>query len=499
MIDIPADMDSVVKRWYPDGVDVVEAGRVASPKGLFVTGTNGAGASTVEAELDFMAGAALERASDIADAAVVLFVLDASAPLGRRALADLAPALESATVGLVVNKIDVHRDWRDVQRMVAEAVAEHVPRSVDVSFWPTSAKLAERARVAVDPKMRAALVEESGIPEVLRFVVDALVQPERILRERKYAAAVHTAAAGARREIVKKARAVTSTSTTVGLRAERARLAEIRDRSRAERATELRGRLQLARSEVVHDINEEFRRFAGAAKKFVDEAAKAELLHACDHIGDRLDQAAVRVDGRLTDRLRAIDSDLNLSAEIPAKCGAVLDLDAPTERKRGVEDKMMIVLGASAGVGLGRLAVSPLAMVPGLDIAVLPISLLLGALTAWWLVRSRRLVADRAHIRSWVADAAVAAKSVVEQAALARLLAAETAFSSAAKDGSRLLAVAAESDLEQVEDRLRAAAEHRAAVLAACDRDLVSLDRGLEKFVLPFGLEPHAPSLRLNG
>ncbi|MDJ0394734.1 hypothetical protein QMK17_15520 [Rhodococcus sp. G-MC3] len=482
MKDVPADMDSVVRRWFTAGADVIDAGRRAAPAGVFITGTSGSGVGAVADELDFLAGAAVRRAPDAASAAVVLFVLDASAPLGRAALADLAPVLESTTTGLLVNKIDVHRNWRDVQRAVSEAVDEHVPRSVDVAFLPTSAKLAERARIAFDPKMRAALAEESGLRGVLRFVEAGLGQSDHVLRERKYNAAVRDAAAGARGRIVDKARAVTGVGATVGLRAERARLIDVRDRGRAERAGALRNRLQLTRSDTIHDIDEHIREFGSAARESIDTSKRSGLGHLQDDLSARLARTVSGLDSRLTDRLQAIDDDLGLSADLLAPADStVVTLDPPM-RRTGVEDKMMIVVGASAGVGLGRIVVSPLSMVPAFDIAAIPVSLVLGAFCAWWLVRSRRLVADRAHTRTWVADAAASAKSSLEQRALARMLAAETALAAADRSTALSASVAAESELERLDAELRAVADHRASVLAACDRDLSTLDRGVEKF-----------------
>ena len=313
MIDIPSDRDSVVKRWYPAGVDLVAAARRAEPAGVFVTGMPGSGVTTVATELDAMAetnlGAPLERAREVDSAAAVLFVVDASAPLGRRALTDLAPALHSTTVAIAVNKTDVHRDWRAVHEVIAQSVAEHVPRAVDVTLWPISAKLAERARIAIDPRMRSALLEESGFEDVLAHLVRALSQSQSLLRDRKYNAAVHAAAAGARHEIVDKARAVTSGATTVALRSERARLADMRDRARTDRATALRSRLQLTRSELVHDLGQSIRQFSTAARESIDAANRAELTHLQQHLGEQLQQAASKVEDRLGDRLLAIDPD----------------------------------------------------------------------------------------------------------------------------------------------------------------------------------------------
>nr|WP_296770012.1 hypothetical protein [Rhodococcus sp. (in: high G+C Gram-positive bacteria)] len=482
MKDVPADLDSVVRRWFTPGVDVIAEGKQAAPAGLFITGTRGSGVGAVSDELDAMAGAPVPRARDSASAAVVLFVLDAAAPLGRAALADLAPVLESTTTGLLINKTDVHRNWREVERAVSEAIGEHVPRSVDAAVLPTSAKLAERARIAVDPKMSAALAEESGIGEVLEFVKAALDQPNHVLRERKYNAAVRAAAEGARAAIVAKARAVTGVGATVGLRAERARLMAVRDRGRVERASALRTRLQLARSDTGHDIDERMREFSSAARESIDSAKRAELNHLGDRLSEQLADTVVDIEARVIGRLQAIDVDLGLSADLPVLVDRATVVAAPVPRRKNIEDKMMIVVGASAGVGLGRILVSPLSMLPALDIAVVPVSLMLGAVCAWWMVRSRRLVADRAHLRRWSADMAASAKSSLEQRSVSQLLGAETVFTAAAHSATRSASVDADKELERVDAELRAAADHRASVLAACDRDLLTLDRGIEKF-----------------
>lgn len=497
MIAVPPDMDSVIKRWFPAGVDLIEAGSRAEPSGVHFLGVGGAGVSTVETELDAMSSSSMHRARDAASAAVVVFVLDASAPLGRRALADLAPVLESTTVAIVVNKIDVHRGWRDVQRAVAQSVDDVVPRAVEVSFFPTAAKLAERSRVAIDPRMRESLMKDSGMDALLDFVAEGMARSPALLRERTFDSAVRAAAVGARREIVDKARSVTSASTTVGLRAERARLAELRDRVRTERSAALRSRLALVRAETVHELGEAVRAFVASARDSIDKADRSELRHLQSHLTEGLDVVAADVESRLARRLAAIDADLGLDADLPPTDAMGLERSEPPPRGRGLEDKMMVLVGASAGVGLGRIVVSPLSMLPALDIAVIPISLALGALCAWWLVGSRRLVADRAHLRGWIADAAVSSKSALESHALGRILAAETALTAAVHETSKSTALSAETELQRVETELRAAAEHRAGVLAACDRDLMALERGLEK--LGLATRPRRPTGSAEG
>lgn len=500
MIDVPADMVSVLRRWHPPGVELIDRTRRRVPSGLYVLGYGESGVSSLTTELDVAAGSPFEVAPDVESAAVVLFAFDASAPIGRRTLAELAPALESTTVAVVVTKIDAHRRWREIRDAVASSIAEHVPRAVDVSYWATSAKLAERARRATERDVRRRMYEESGVADLSRFLVSASTQPTYVVRERKYVASVHTAAAGARKEIVDKARAVTRASSTVGLRAERARLTDRRDRERSERTATLRSRLQLARAQSIHDISEETRGFVAQARESIASATRSESEHLSSHLIEQLGHAGEVVDSRLTSRMRAIADDLELVVEIPSQATTSVDSIEPAPRKRGIEDRIMVVVGGSAGVGLGRIAVSPLSMVPALEFVIVPISLAVGALSAWWLVRSRALVADRGHLRTWATEVAAAAKSSWEQAVLARILAVEAVFVPASSESSRSAAVAAESQLERVEAELRSAAERRAGVLAACDRDLASLDRAVEKFPISHAqsVEPQTHPVRQN-
>ncbi|SNT03260.1 hypothetical protein [Rhodococcoides kyotonense] len=477
MIDVPGDMSSVVRRWYPEGLDIVADARRVVPSGVYVTGTSGSGVTAVEREV----GCRSAVSEDVASAAVVVFVVDAAAPIGRRGLAELMPALDSTTVAVVVNKIDAHREWRDVTRSIAASISEYAPRAVDVSVWPVSAALAERARNAAVPQARAALYEESGFAALDAYLAGALAEPAGLLRARKYDAAVHSAASGARRAIVERAREITGTGSTVGLRAERATLVERRDRERHDRTTALRTRLQLLRAEVNHDIGEESRAFVTASRESVSSASRSELRHLPTHLTEQLNEAGRRVDTHVTGKIQSIADDLDMSAELPTEA-TVFVVEPPKPRRRTVEDKIVIVVGASAGVGLGRILVSPLSMLPALEVAVVPASLILGALTAWWLVRSRAATADRTHLRTWAADAAASAKSAWEQAALARMLAAESVFVPASNQSIGTATLATESELERVETDLRAAADRRAAVLSACDRDLAVLDRGVEKF-----------------
>ncbi|KAF0959545.1 hypothetical protein MLGJGCBP_07315 [Rhodococcus sp. T7] len=206
------------------------------------------------------------------------------------------------------------------------------------------------------------------------------------------------------------------------------------------------------------------------------------------------------VDAAVTARLDDLRSRAGVAAADPGAAAPLPEPvvpDGPEPRHRGLEDRMTILIGASAGLGLGRLVVSPLSMVPALDIASIPLTLALGAVAAWWLTRSRAHVAERAHVRQWATEALVHVRSQWEQFVLARLLAAETRGSEAVIAESRVAAREVDERVAQIDGELRRLAARRSGQLSSCERDLAAVDRGLQEVRRPAG-EPNRRGERLN-
>lgn len=101
--------------------------------------------------------------------------------------------------------------------------------------------------------------------------------------------------------------------------------------------------------------------------------------------------------------------------------------DPPEEPARGrrPEDLAVLVLGASAGLGIGRAVAAPLEALGALRWLALPISLAVGLAAALWLLRVRRRAAARADRRSWADAAAGRFRQRVEFELAAALVAAE--------------------------------------------------------------------------
>ncbi|OZF51416.1 hypothetical protein [Rhodococcus sp. 14-1411-2a] len=479
MIPLSEDMKSVLRRWDSSALDEIERARVSRPAGVHLTGTAGSGKSELRRELSRLVGSAIEFTDSVADAAVVMIVVDASAPVGRVEVEQWRAALESTPVVFVVNKIDVHRHWREVVSADTDVVAECVPRAVECTFHPVSVRLARMGRESGDAAMSA----ESGLGAVADRLGVVLLQTAALGTERKYAAAVQDCASGARASIVARARAVTGGSDTAELRARRAGLVGERDKLGGDRRALLHNRIQRVRVESVHAAAEEFRALTAQAKRTIDGAGRAELTHLPAHVAESARGARNRADAALTARLRAVETELGLAPSQAESSLAddPLDIGEPSKR-RGVEDAVMIVVGASAGVGLGRLVVSPMALVPAWAVANTVITLVLGGVLAWWITRSRALVAHRAHLRGWTQESVARVKSSVEQRLLSRILDAESMLASAVASADRDAVARIDVALAEVDAELHRLADNRSALLSACDRDLSALERGLERF-----------------
>ena len=91
-----------------------------------------------------------------------------------------------------------------------------------------------------------------------------------------------------------------------------------------------------------------------------------------------------------------------------------------------------MILGAGFGLGVA-LAVTRLfaGLAPGLTVAGLVVGGLVGLLLTVWVVGIRGLLHDRAVLDRWVTDVTTTLRSAMEERVATRVLAAETALTSA--------------------------------------------------------------------
>ncbi len=494
-VDPPADGDAehpvraltpevaaVVERWNPQGMALLRAMQGPGAAGVVtVIGPDDVNTTLLRTELARFeprvtlsepradAGAEPAAPAGAVPPAVALILLDAGSIIGADVLEAIARLRADGTrLLLAMNGIHAYQDWRVVRERNLELLAAQ--GSAELDIVPVSARLAAAARTAGD----TGLLDRSGLGALHAQLTAAAaaggdrrgVVTARVL-------------ADTRQRVAEQVAALRSGAEPARLREERAILLAGRDGGRATAMSTLRGQLHLARVDLMTEIGASIRALHTAVRAELDRLRPAELA---DYPA-RLQQAVTEMTGALDHVI-----DLRL-AELSARIEHTND--APTRRRdpapgvgpdpeprhKGVEDHLMVALGASAGVGLGRLLVAPFSLVPALDVASVPVTLLLGGGAAAWVVRARRQLADRAHIRQWIADALVNVKAQLEQRVATALVEAEAVLADHVVRASTARMIETDRRVARLETDLRRMAAEQPGQLAACERDVGILDR----------------------
>ncbi len=345
---------------------------------------------------------------------------------------------------------------------------------------PVSARLAVAARGSND----AALLDRSGLAALHAQLSTAVGTqgPDRL------AGATARILADTRARVLGQIEALRSGTEVARLRAQRTTALAGRDGGRAQALAALRNRLQLARVDLTHEVGARVRTLNATARADLERLDRGSVRDYPERLQQLVNEATTELDALAGQRLGELARQIEaVTGPAPEACSAGPHPGRPADpaprvgadpegRPRGVEDRLMIALGASAGFGLGRLVVAPLSLVPALDIATVPITLALGAGVAWWVVRARGHLADRAHLRQWVTDVLVNVKAQLEQRVATALVEAESELTDRVVHASTARMVETDQRVAELEGQLRRAAAEQPAQLAACERDLAILD-----------------------
>lgn len=318
--------------------------------------------------------------------AAVVFVVSAVAPMTESdcVLADLAAADTDAVIA-VVSKIDDHRDWRQVLAADRDSLSGYA------------------ARLARLPWVGAAAGPRLGEPHMDELVdlLDAQLR-DPALAERNGLRAWE--------------------SRICQLRAGRERLVRRRRLAAPERASALRGTVQQTRLTLTHTARQ---RCASLRTELVDDAAGL----------GRSDIATFpeRVRLRCAEVLAEVEADVaefagEMSGEFAAATRTISVVDPPLT-SRGLETRLMTVLGVGFGLGVALVVTRFLAgLAPDLAVAGLLAGGVAGVATTGWVVRARALLHDRAVLQGWVGDVAAAVRAAAEERVATGMVAAETAM-----------------------------------------------------------------------
>ncbi|MFI2231495.1 hypothetical protein [Nocardia testacea] len=484
--NLPDAVAEVVARWNPQGMALLRAmpgsGGAAEVRLIGADDANTALLRTeltrIEPRIELSAPTSDPRVS-VTPGSVVLLILDAGVVIGAAEL-DTARRLcaEGARVLLVLNGTHAHKDWQLVRDRSAELLAA---AELDCEIVPVSARLAMAARTAGD----STLLDRSGLAALHTRLV-ALTADTATAAARR-AAALAQVVAGTRERIVQEEAQLRSGTEVELLRGERARLLADRDGGRAVAVSTLRAQINLARVDLLTQVGSRVRALHAEARAELDSMDRAGRRDFPERLRQAVAQLTGTVDLDIAARLTELRARAAAAhpATLPPAAGTptpryepapTLGPD-PQVRRGGVEDHLMIVLGASAGVGLGRLMVSPLALVPAWDAASVPVTLLLGAGAAAWVVRARRQLADRDHLRHWVADAVANVKAQLEQRAVTALVETESDLSDEMVRAAAAGMVEVDRRVAELEAALRRATTGQPGRLAACARDRQILDQ----------------------
>ncbi|MEC3914363.1 hypothetical protein [Nocardia sp. CDC160] len=493
---LPPAAEAVVMRWNPHGVAllraVVRPARAATPTVALISADEShAAALRVELarflpriDVDVIAAQA-ERVPDKVETEsvrrdtvpvpVALIVLEAGALIGEHLLAEVRRLrAEGTRIVFALDGIHAHREWREVRKLDTELLAEIDGGGEEIV--PVSARMAAVGRASGD----AALVDRSGVGLLHARLVaaagaGAVGDQVAIVRERVLAET--------RRRIRAQVDKLRGRDDVAALREERARLLAVNDGGRGSAMAVVRNRVQLARVDLLHEVGTRIRALHTDLRAEIDGLARGAHAEFSRHVSESVEKLTREMDRAIRFRMaelcrqveESVAEEWHISFPPPTERGS-RSVPTPGPRLRGVEDHLVIALGASAGFGLGRLVAAPLSLLPALDYAIMPVGLALGAAAASWFVRARRHLADGAHLRQWVADALVDARAQLEQRVATALVDAEERLTDEVLGSATARMVEIDLRVGELEEQLRQAAHRRPALLQACERDLAVLE-----------------------
>ncbi|MCA1188408.1 MULTISPECIES: dynamin family protein [unclassified Saccharopolyspora] len=438
-----------------------------------------------------------ELAAEAASAATaLLFVADASAPFTRGELDFLHGAADRVeTVVFALAKTDQHRGWRRVLEENRALLAEHAPRFADVPIHPVSARLWELAAQAPNEQAATMLRERSGVAE-LRSALEQLVGGRAaMLGEANTMRALSTVLGELAVRLAAEQRALTvGEDEAESLRARRDELSASRRSSTRGWQLKLRGEIQRTRVEVSHEVTRQMREVQSWFRRAIDTAEHGALTALPHQVDTALQMVSSRVSALLSARLAKV-AEVSLAELFSAEeldvirsqfargAQSPIALRPPDKRAPTAEDKLLVFMGISGGLGVGRAAAMPLAGigVGVLNPVVLPVTIVLGLGAGWWMARTRKHAADKQHLKQWLTEAIADARSALDQLVSEQLIEAEQQLSLALDDalGRRIESI--EAELREVDKALKMDAAERSRRLHTAEQRLAEARSGRDR------------------
>lgn len=351
----------------------------------------------------------------------------AQACLARDSSLDLVVGSAETTSGITVAVVvvDAGRADGDAMRPVVGRYLAEVGRVALVcnhidTFWEWPAIL-RAGRDQVDPlRLCAVFAVASGVDDDPASGVDALVdwlsgESARDDAETERRAQLVGAACALR--------ALNSDAAEVAeLRRRRAMLTADRDRGRADRLAAVRAGLADCRAVGASRLQARLRAVSEEAIVRADRVVtRRDAVRVGDWLTTELEATVRSESAELVGHVDRISSVALLGIDAGADGGLrQLPCTAPSSRPlpgpgRVADDALVMMFGASTGLGVGRLVASQLADVGLVGWVSTAATVVFGLSIAFWVVRTRHQAARRVAMRSWVIDTCADARGRVEQ------------------------------------------------------------------------------------
>ncbi|MFB9906664.1 dynamin family protein [Allokutzneria oryzae] len=452
--------------------------------------------------LDSMHGELAAEAA--ANATALLFVVDSSAPLTAGELRFLHQVGERVeTVLFALTKTDQHRGWRQVLEANRALLLEHAPRFADVDFYPVSSRLFEFAGNAPSEQAATMLREQSGIAKLQSALQRVVVGSAAMLAEANALRTSVTALAESQAKLQSEQRALsTGEAEADALRARRDELMTERRSSTRGWQLKLRGDIQRTRVECGHEVSRQMRDVQSWFRRQTDVADREALANLPAQVDAALQMVSGRISGMLSQRLDRVAGSVLSELFSPEELAVIraqfaragqppVVLRPPERRPPTSEDKLLVFMGVSGGLGLGRaVAALPLA---GVGVAlssavVLPATIVLGLGAGWWMARTRKHAADKQYFKQWITEAIADGRSTMDQLVSEQLIEAEQQLSLALDDALLKRITSIEEELREVDKALRMDAAERGRELQTVNRRLADTASALQRCEQLLGL-----------
>ncbi|UJW34100.1 dynamin family protein [Saccharothrix sp. AJ9571] len=429
-----------------------------------------------------------------ANATALLFVVDASAPFTSSELNFLRSMGDRVeTVVFALTKTDQFRGWRQVLDADRELLNEHAPRFADAVFHPVSARMFEMAAKAPNEQGRTMLRERSGVAELQAAMQEMLVGRSAMLGEANTLRALSSALGEQHSKLQSERRALSAGEAEAEL------LRERRDQLAAERRSStrgwqlrLRGEIQRTRVEIGHDGNRQMRDAQSYFRQQIDAAKREQIQELPGQVDVALQTLSQRMSLALAQRLNQVtdvalaelfsQEELDVIRAQFARAGSPpVVLRPPDKRPPTAEDKLLVFMGVSGGVGAGKLVAAPLAGLALFNPVVLPATIVIGLGAGWWMARTRRHAADKQHMKQWLVESIADARSTLDQLVAEQLIEAEQQLSLALDEalGRRIEAI--EAELKEVDKTIKMGTQERAKKLSLVTKRITQVSEGRER------------------